>query len=88
MRENKKIAFDEPIIVGGKPIEKVTMRVPKGKDLRAVSHVLNPVERDFQMISNLCDINASIDDFDEFGAKEIIQLQTALQGFLLPTVKK
>ena len=82
MRKAKKIVFDEPIIVGGKTLKEVTMRVPKGKDLLAVSHIANNSQRDFQLISNLCDMNASLEDFEEFDGAEILLLQGELQSFL------
>lgn len=81
-RKNAVIKFEESIVVGGKELKEVTMRVPKGKDLRMVSHVQDPIDRDYTLISNLCDLNATSEEFDEFGIKEIVQMQQALQSFL------
>jgi len=81
-RAAKKIKFEEPIVVGGKEIKEVTMRVPKGRDLTAISGIADPVERDFTLISNLCGLNATMEEMNEFDACEIIQLQGELKGFL------
>ncbi|WP_294962023.1 phage tail assembly protein [Sulfurimonas sp.] len=81
-RINKKIVFEEPIIVGGKELSEVTMRVPKAKDLRAVSYIEDPVIRDYTLVSNLCSLNASTEEMDEFGAKELMQMQKELKAFL------
>ena len=81
-REAIKVKFEEPIIVGGKELKEVSMRVPKGKDLRMVAHIENPIDRDYTLISNLCNLNATAEEFDEFGIKEIVQMQAALQSFL------
>lgn len=86
-RVAKKIKFEVPIVVGGKEIDEVTMRVPKGRDLTAVSGILDPIERDFTLISNLCDLNATVDDMNEFDAAEIVQLQGELKSFLSSTQK-
>lgn len=86
-RKAKKVVFGESIVVSGKEIKEVTMRPPKGKDLRAVSHIINPVERDFAMISNLCGLNATVEEMEEFDGAEIVQLQGALKSFLLSTPK-
>lgn len=77
-----RIKFDEAIIIGGKEYEEVEMRVPKGKDMYMVSMVSNPVERDFVLISNLCNLNATIEEMKEIDLKEIIQLQEGLKTFL------
>lgn len=81
-RKDAVIKFEESIVVGGKELKEVKMRVPKGKDLRRVSHVQDPIDRDYTLISNLCDLNATAEEFDEFGIKEIVQMQQALQSFL------
>lgn len=81
-RKAKKIEFEEPIVVGGKEIKEVTMRVPKGKDLKAVSHIVDTHERDMTMVSNLCDLNATMKDFDEMDGKELQQLKKELIVFL------
>ena len=81
-REVKKIVFEEPIIIGKKEIKEVTMRVPKGKDSFMVSTIENPVERDFVLISNLCNLNATVEEMGEIDLKEIVQLQAALRSFL------
>lgn len=86
-RVAKVIKFEEPIVVGGKEIKEVTMRVPKGRDLTAISGIADPVERDFTLISNLCDLNATMQEMNEFDACEIIQLQGELKGFLSYTQK-
>ncbi len=81
-RTNKNIVFEEPIIVGKKELNEVTMRVPKAKDLRAVSHIVDPVVRDYTLVSNLCSLNATTEEMDEFGAKELMQMQKELKAFL------
>ncbi|PLY08411.1 MAG: hypothetical protein C0625_02150 [Arcobacter sp.] len=81
-RKAKVIKFEEPIIVGGKEIKEVSMRVPKGKDLKAVSHIVDTHERDMTMVSNLCDLNATMNDFDEMDGKELQQLKKELIVFL------
>lgn len=81
-RKAKKIVFEEPIVVGGKEITEVTMRVPKGKDSLMVADIVNPIEKDFVLISNLCNLNATVDEMNEIDLKEIVQLQTALRSFL------
>ncbi|WP_294962626.1 phage tail assembly protein [Sulfurimonas sp.] len=86
-RVPKLIKFEVPITVGGKEIEEVTMRVPKGRDLTAVSGILDPIERDFTLVSNLCGLNATVDEMNEFDAAEIVQLQGELKGFLSSTQK-
>jgi hypothetical protein len=82
MREDKKVVFKQPVVIGGQTFEEVTMRAPKGKDLRAVSHIQDPVDRDFILIANLCNIQATPEDFDTVDAGEIVDLQMALRGFL------
>jgi len=81
-RKSKKIVFEEPIVVGGKEIKEVTMRVPKGKDSFMVATITNPVERDYVLISNLCDLNATVEELQNADLKEMIQLQVALKSFL------
>lgn len=81
-RVEKKIVFEEPIVVSDTELNEVTMRVPKAKDLRAVSHIVDPVVRDYTLISNLCSLNATTEEMDEFGAKELMQMQTELKAFL------
>jgi len=87
----------QPVIVDGKPVfietdyeaeiagkkyKEITMPPPKGKHLRAVSHIANAADRDLTLISNLCGLNASPEDFDDADAKVVIRLQQALQSFL------
>lgn len=86
-RVAKVIKFEEPIVVGGKEIKEVTMRVPKGRDLSAVSGIVDPVERDFTLISNMCGLNATMEEMNEFDACELIQLQGELKSFLSYTQK-
>jgi hypothetical protein len=85
-REPLVIEFDEAVEIAGKTYEKVTMRVPKGKDLKRVTHIADVYSRDCTMISNLCDLNASVEDFDEIEVLYINQLQAGLRSFLLPKV--
>ena len=81
-REVKKIVFEEPIIIGKKEIKEVTMRVPKGKDSLMVASITNTIEKDFVFISNLCNLNATVEEMGEIDLKEILQLQAALRSFL------
>ncbi len=77
-----EIDFKEEIEIAGKTYTQVTMRPPKGKDLRAVSHISQPIDRDLTLISNLCSLNATPEDFDEADAKVVVDLQKALKSFL------
>jgi hypothetical protein len=86
-RVPKKIVFGFPIIVGGKELTEVTMRVPKGKDLIAISGVKDPVIRDFTLISNLCNLNATLEEMQEMDAGELMLLQGAVKVFLSSTPK-
>lgn len=76
------IRFDEKVEIAGKEYTEITMQVPKGKHLRSVSHIVNPIDRDLTLISNLCGLNATPEDFDEADAGVIIELQKNLQSFL------
>lgn len=86
-RKPKKIKFEEAMVVGGKEIKEVTMRVPKGKDLKAVSHIASVTERDLTLVSNLCDLNMTYEDWDEVDGAEIQLLTGTLRGFLLSIPK-
>ncbi len=79
-REPKVIKFTEP--VGVKKHKEATMRPPKGKDLKSVSHIKDPLEKDFTMINNLTGLNLTTEEWDEVDAAEVLQLQMALKGFL------
>lgn len=82
-RKPKDIKFKEPIIVGSKEIKEVTMKAPKGKDLMAVSHISNVMERDLTLVSNLCNLNMTFDEWGEVDAAEINLLTSELRGFLI-----
>ena len=86
-RVPKTIELEEAIICGSKEIKEVTMRAPKGKDLKAVSHISNTVERDLTLVSNLCGLNMTFDEWDEVDAAEIQLLTGVLRSFLLYTPK-
>ena len=76
------IETDYEAEIAGKKYKEVTMQPPKGKHLRAVSHLANAADRDLTLISNLCGLNATPEDFDEADGKVVIKLQQALQSFL------
>lgn len=86
-RKIKNIIFIEPIEVGGKEVKEVSMRPPKGKDLKLIQHIKTQWERDNALINNLCDLQANDDDFDNMEAAEYQQLMQGLIGFLKPTLK-
>jgi len=79
-REAKKIIFELPILVDGKEVKEVTMRVPKVKDMLAVDHINNPVEREIALIGNLTDLQITMDDVEEWDAAEYTTLQSTLMG--------
>lgn len=81
-KQAKDIKFDEAVEIAGKEYNKVTMEAPKGKHLRAVAHIVNPIDRDLTLISNLCGLNATPEDFDEADAVVVVKLQQNLQSFL------
>jgi hypothetical protein len=83
MREAKKIEFVQPITIDGKEIKEVTMRVPKGKDLALVATIRDQYIADITLISNLCNLNATAEDFEDVDAAEIILLRAYLQSFLV-----
>lgn len=81
-KEALNIDFKDEVEIAGKKYTQVTMRPPKGKDLRNVSHIPHPIDRDLTLVSNLCGLNATPEDFDEADAKVVLDLQKALKSFL------
>ncbi len=79
-REAKKIIFEQPIIVDGKEIKEVTMRVPKVKDMLGVDHINDPIQREIALIGNLTDLTITMDDVEEWDAAEYNTLQSTLMG--------
>ena len=60
--------------------KKVTMRVPKVKDLRVLKHIKDEEEREIKLIANLTMMtDEEVDDLD---LKDYKTLQEGLGGFL------
>ena len=86
-REPKKIIFEQPIVVDGKKITEVTMRVPKVKDMLAVDHIENKIDREIALIGNLTGVNITLDDVEEWDAAEYTTLQSTLMGLQIAKAK-
>ena len=82
------IKLDEPIVNGKKEIKEVTMRPPMGLDLMGNIQGANAVQRDLSLISNLCDLNMTLEDWKTVDGVVVMQLQGALKGFLLSQEQK
>ncbi|ALV25038.1 putative protein, FluMu gp41 family [Campylobacter iguaniorum] len=65
------------IKINGKNIE---MREPKVRDMRIVSQINNPADKELSLISNLTGLSS--DELDELNMKEYAKLQKGLQDFL------
>lgn len=81
-KEPLKIDFEDEVEIAGETYTQITMRPPKGKDLRNISHIPHAIDRDLTLVSNLCGLNATPEDFDEADAKVVLDLQKALKSFL------
>ncbi len=79
-RVAKKIIFEQPIVVDGKEIKEVTMQVPKVKDMLAVDHIENQVEREIALLGNLTGLQITLDDVEEWDSAEYMTLQSTLMG--------
>ncbi len=86
-REAKKIIFEQAIIVDGKEITEVTMRVPKVKDMFSVDHIEDKIEREIALISNLTGIPMTVDDTEEWDVAEYMALQSTLRGLQVSKAK-
>ena len=86
-REAKKIIFEQPIMLNGKAITEVTMRVPKVKDMFAVDHIKDVVEREVALISNLTGIPMTVDDTEDWDVAEYMALQSTLRGLQVSKAK-
>lgn len=82
MREPIKIELSEPILVDGKEIKKVEMRVPKVRDVKNVAHFTDDVDKKLTLISNLCGLNSTLEEMYEWSVPAYMQLQKELQTFL------
>ena len=77
----QEIVFAFPKELDGKPVERVTMRPPKGSDSVAAGSVAkNPAEGEMILISNLCGLTP--DFILEMELCDVNQLQEALSNFL------
>ena len=81
-RKPIKVELKDTIVVDGKEIKEVEIRVPKVKDLKAVAHIQDEVEREAMLISNLAGLNVTADEMDEWDASTYMQLVGALRAFL------
>ena len=86
-RVPKKIIFEQPIIVDGKEITEVTMRVPKVKDMLAVDHIESKVEREVALFGNLTGLQITLDDVEEWDSAEYMTLQSTLMGLQVAKAK-
>ena len=82
MSRTIKVKLDEAIFVGGQEIDKVEMRIPKVKDLKNVTHLIDDVDKELTLISNLCNLNADLEEMYEWSVPSYMQLQKVLQDFL------
>ncbi len=57
----------------------VQMRSPKVRDVRAVGHIKDPEEREYNLISNLTGM--SLDEIDDLEVKDFTKLDEELQSF-------
>ncbi len=60
--------------------QKVTMRKPKVRDIKAVAHITNEIEKEAELISNLTGL--SEEEIEEMYYQEYAKLQKALLDFL------
>jgi len=81
-RKPIKIDLTDAIVVDSKEIKQVEMRVPKVKDLKAVAHINDEVERESMLISNLTGLNVTPQEVEEWDASSYMQLVGALRAFL------
>lgn len=81
-RKPIKVELTDAIVVDGKEIKQVEMRVPKVKDLKAVAHLSDEVERESMLISNLTGLNVTTQEVEEWDASSYMQLVGALRAFL------
>ncbi len=81
-RKPIKIELNDAIVVDGKEITQVEMRVPKVKDLKAVAHIQDEVERESTLISNLTGLCVTPQEVEEWDASSYMQLVGALRAFL------
>ena len=58
----------------------IKIRSPKVRDLKAVSHINDEIEKEENLIANLTGL--SIEEIDEMDLSDYKKLQEALMGFL------
>ena len=83
MAENTQKKFDlaYPVTYGGETITSVTMRRPKGREIRAMNNGKGSnIDRSFEMMANLAE--RPIELFDELDASDIKTMDTWLNDIL------
>lgn len=78
---NKTFTLDYPVSFGGETITSLTLRRPKGREIRAMNNGKGSnIDRSFEMMANLAE--RPIDLFDEIDAADIKKMDAWLNEIL------
>ncbi|PZO03976.1 MAG: hypothetical protein DCF29_10845 [Alphaproteobacteria bacterium] len=83
MAENtqKRFDLDYPVSFGGETITSLTLRRPKGREIRAMNNGKGSnIDRSFEMMANLAERPTEL--FDEVDAADIKKMDTWLNEIL------
>lgn len=78
---NKTFTLDYPVSFGGETITSLTLRRPKGREIRAMNNGKGSnIDRSFEMMANLAE--RPTDLFDEIDAADIKKMDAWLNEIL------
>ena len=77
---DSKLELATPLIVAGKEIKEIVKKEPKVKDLKAVSHIHNDLDRTVTLIANKSGF--TIDEIEDFPTHIYMKLQGLVEPFL------
>mgnify|MGYP003536828994 FL=1 len=77
---DSKLELATPLIVAGKEIKEIVIKEPKVKDLQAVSHIHNDLDRTITLIANKSGF--TIDEMDEIPTHVYMRLRELVKPFL------
>lgn len=75
-----KLKLSTPLTVSGKEIKEIVIKEPKVKDLQAVSHIHNDLDRTITLIANKSGF--TIEEIEDFPTHIYMKLQGLVEPFL------
>lgn len=86
--QEKKVQLLRPLLVDGKEINEVTLRRPKTREFKAVAHIDNMIDKEMMLISICGNLNATIEEMEEWDGPTFLQLSEAMGSFQKADTKK